>query len=46
MLKFFRRRSKAVQNWHSRARFIDLRKTKLIIITRKKTAAKVLRSEK
>jgi hypothetical protein len=33
MLKFFKRKSKAVKNWHSRAMLIDLRQTKLTIIT-------------
>lgn len=34
MLGFFTRRGKAAKNWHSRAMLIDLRKTKLTIITR------------
>ena len=36
-VKLFRRKGQAVKNWHARALLIDPKKTKLILISSKKT---------
>jgi len=36
-MRLFRRKGRAVKNWHSRALLIDLKKTKLTIISEKAT---------
>jgi hypothetical protein len=36
-MRLFRRKGRAVKNWHSRAMTIDLKKTKLTIINKNKT---------
>jgi hypothetical protein len=36
-MRFFRRKGRAVKNWHARALLIDPKKTKLTIISEKAT---------
>jgi hypothetical protein len=36
-MRLFRRKERAVKNWHSRALIIDPKKTKLTLISRKAT---------
>jgi hypothetical protein len=36
-VRFFRRKGRAVKNWHSRALMIDPKKTKLTLVSKKAT---------